>query len=446
MKIEKAHFGVEGERVSLSVPLAKVDAENRIVSGFATLDNVDTQDDVVTAEASVSAFKRSKAKLREMHDKVAVGKIVSFKEDEFFDNETQKFYKGIYVDAYVSKGAPNTWEKVLDGTLAAFSIGGAIKEAETSLVKDATGQSKSVRIIKDYDLTELSLVDNGANQLANIFSITKMANGDLSTEGIATGVVLENVFYCGTDNISKSIDAEEAVCDHCNKSMENIGWIEADENRENSVKELVDKVVTTRDIKTNNEGSEKLADENKKEEVTEDATKATDVTETTEKEVDNETVDHGDHDDVTVNSASVEDIPGAPEAVEEAKTAEDEKPEEDDSVKKMIGELSEQFKTSFAKSEEQNAKLIGEIEAKLAKAAGDMEEKFKTLDAEQQKLATKINSLNDGINDVEKRLGSVEAGTAIKKSGDLGRSSEDSQITKRKESIWGGAFLGTDSL
>ena len=38
---------------------------------------------------------------------------------------------------YVSKGAPDTWEKVLDGTLTGFSIGGEINEASNEFVKDA---------------------------------------------------------------------------------------------------------------------------------------------------------------------------------------------------------------------------------------------------------------------------------------------------------------------
>jgi len=444
MKIEKANFGVDNERVSLSVPLAKVDKENRIVSGFATLDNVDTQNDVVTAEASIAAFSRSKARIREMHDKVAVGKILSYKEDEFYDQETDQFYRGVYVNAYVSKGAPNTWEKVLDGTLAAFSIGGAIRDSTTELRKSANGETKSVRIIKDYDLDELSLVDNGANQLANIFSITKMAGGQESVEGLATDVVIENVFYCEEDNIAKSLVADSTECSNCQKVMKNIGWIEADDNRATAVKELVEKVITTKDI-NNNERSEHMADEKDKKETEVEATDVTEtekVEDTKETETQEDAVEHGDHDEVTVNSASVDDIEGAPEAVKESDGVPD-----GSNVEKMIGELSELIKTSSAKSEENSAKLISEVEAKLEKAAGEFAEKFESLAKEHGELVEKFNSINSDIASVEKRLGTVEAGTAIKKSGDLGRSADDTKIEKKKEtSIWGGTFLGTDSL
>jgi len=432
MKIEKANFGVDGERVSLSVPLAKVDAENRIVSGFATLDNVDTQSDVVTAEASVLAFERSRRNLREMHQKKAVGRVVSFKEDEFYDAETQKFYKGIYVDAYVSKGAPDTWEKVLDGTLAAFSIGGSIVDAETSIIKDASGTSKPVRIIKDYNLTELSLVDSGANQLANVFSITKMADGDLTADGMAAEVVIENVFFCETDNIAKSVQAEAATCSNCSQVMKNIGWIEPDSDREAAVSELVAKVITTRDI-TTIERSEEMSEN---------------------------TTSHGDHDNVTVNSATAEDVLENAEGVEPDKeTVEEPKEEsaadvkedvpvdEEPNVQKMIGDLSDQIKTSFEKSSAETGKLIGEVDAKLEKSNGELKAEIEALNTKHNELVEKFNGLESNSSSVAKRLDVVEAGTAIKKSNDLGGSSEDSTITKRKESsIWEGAFLGTSSL
>jgi hypothetical protein len=70
--------------------LAKVDQERRIVSGFATLDNVDKQNDIVTTEASIDAFKKFRGNLREMHQPSAVGKVVSFKEDRYFDPQVQK--------------------------------------------------------------------------------------------------------------------------------------------------------------------------------------------------------------------------------------------------------------------------------------------------------------------------------------------------------------------
>ncbi len=113
--ISKSHWSTEGENVRLSMPFAKVDKERRIVSGFATLDNLDRQNDIVLTEASLKAFSKFRGNIREMHQPSAVGKMVSFKEDKYFDPDTKKFYSGVFVSAYVSKGAQNAWEKVLDG-------------------------------------------------------------------------------------------------------------------------------------------------------------------------------------------------------------------------------------------------------------------------------------------------------------------------------------------
>jgi len=68
MEISKAHWESEGNSLRLSMPIAKVDIERRIVSGFATLDNIDKQGDIVPSEASVKAFEKFRGNIREMHD------------------------------------------------------------------------------------------------------------------------------------------------------------------------------------------------------------------------------------------------------------------------------------------------------------------------------------------------------------------------------------------
>ena len=93
MIISKAHWDTNGDNVRLSMPLTKIDKDRRIVSGFASLDNIDKQDDIVTSEASMNAFARFRGNIREMHQPSAVGKMVSFKEDKYFDPESKKFYK-----------------------------------------------------------------------------------------------------------------------------------------------------------------------------------------------------------------------------------------------------------------------------------------------------------------------------------------------------------------
>ena len=139
--------------------------EERIVVGIATADNIDKSGDIVTFEASQEAFSRWQGNIREMHAPIAVGKAISHK-PVIIKGEDGKEYKGFQVEAYISKGAQNTWEKILDGTLRAFSIGGKIVEKEAMSGRIHNG--KPVRKIVKYELGELSLVDNPANAIATI--------------------------------------------------------------------------------------------------------------------------------------------------------------------------------------------------------------------------------------------------------------------------------------
>ena len=220
--INKAHLATDGNHVTLTMPISKVDAEKRIVSGFATLDNVDRQGDIVTAEASQKAFERFRGNVRLMHQPIPAGKVVNFRTDSFFDKASNKEYRGVYVDTYISKGAQDVWEMVLDGTLTGFSIGGAIKDFEKAY--DATSDS-TVRVVKDYDLVELSLVDSPANQLANIFSIEKA-----DKDGIAASIFnksdIQNVFWCDTDQLAYTDFAESRDCLVCEKDLAPIGWLD----------------------------------------------------------------------------------------------------------------------------------------------------------------------------------------------------------------------------
>lgn len=153
------------ENFNLSFPIDMVKKEERIVSGIATADNIDKSNDVVDFQASLEAFKNWGGNIREMHAPVAVGKAINYEPIQI-DGPDGKKYNAIRVDAYISKGAQNTWEKVLDGTLRSFSIGGKILEKMEMTEKARNG--RPINLIKKYILGELSLVDNPANALATV--------------------------------------------------------------------------------------------------------------------------------------------------------------------------------------------------------------------------------------------------------------------------------------
>ena len=248
MNMNKAHWSTDGGHIRMSMPIGKVDKERRIVSGFATLDNLDKQGDVVPADASRKAFERFRGNIREMHQPKAVGRMVSFKEDKYFDPESKKFYNGIYVSAYVSKGAQDTWEKVLDGTLTGFSIGGEIHDSEKVYDENI---GKAYQVIKDYSLSELSLVDNPANQFANLLSIEK---GEM--HGVLSKADIENVFWCRKDDIVQMSKESASSCPQCDSQMSNIGFVESnDPDKASVVKSMVSESREIEILKGISEGS-----------------------------------------------------------------------------------------------------------------------------------------------------------------------------------------------
>ena len=269
--LHKAFWHSEDNSIKLSMPIAKIDKEKRTVSGFATLDNVDKQSDIVPTDVSIKAFERFRGNLREMHMPVAVGRVMSFKSDKFYDKEKDKFYNGVYVDAYISKGAQDTWEKVLDGTLSGFSIGGSIKDTEDQYDPE---MDKSIRVIKDYELHELSLVDNPANQFANIVSIQKAEDGQNTFDGIMTKMSLENVYWSKENNIVR-LSKEEDI-----RSGETlIGFVETTDNEKNEViKNLIKAhhgTMTNENVPTKNPAT--IKPKKKKKDDEEDMDKASNV-------------------------------------------------------------------------------------------------------------------------------------------------------------------------
>ena len=428
--MSKAHWSSEGNDIKLSMPIAKVDKERRIVSGFATLDNVDKQGDIVPSEASLKAFKTFRGNLREMHQQIAVGKVVSFKEDKYFDSESKKFYNGVYVSAYVSKGAQDTWEKVLDGTLTGFSIGGNIKDAEDVYNED---MDKSIRVIKDYDLYELSLVDNPANQYANVISVEKNSQG-----GYLAKASIENVYWCSTDDLVQLSAEGSSDCPRCDKGMQNIGFVESnDAEKADIVKTILNR------IKNDEKEVSKMADENIE-------TSETEVVETVE-EVD-KAVETPVEEDEAVAKAEEETTSEDTEAVEKTEEVAEESVEKSEEASKTESvEKSDETinETEVLKTVADTVTSAVETLAETMKALNEkVEGLHKTITGVSQEVASVSQEVKEvkGINEeFGKRVDAVENDTAFRKSGDLGEIVQEEPIRVQK-SLWGGRFLNKSDL
>jgi len=447
MLTNKAHWETKGNNVRLSMPIGKVDVERRMVSGFATLDNVDRQGDIVTTESSIEAFKNFRGNLREMHQPSAVGKIVSFKEDKYFDPNDKKFYSGVYVSAYVSKGAQDAWEKVLDGTYTGFSIGGNIKTWDDAYDEKI---DKTIRVIKTYELHELSLVDNPANQFANILSIEKV-NGQNVVEGYLSKTEIENVFWDSENGIVMVSESDSVTSPVTGNKMQNIGFIEKnDKDNAEMIKFLVDSAKGINTIKITKEVNPMTEST---EAVVETAVENAEVApEAQPAEVNAEAAVVAEAEAIVAEATETPAVAEEAPAVEELAVAKSDGASADSTVVKAAVEVENAVEKSIADVKEEVAKAVSEINTSLTNAFGDLAATIKSLN-EKVTAVTKsldavtadVNGIKSNFNEFGKRVDLVEQDTAFRKSGDLGEIVQESPQVVQK-SLWGGRFLTNADL
>src|ERR1044071_8730779 len=97
-------------------PIAKVDAEQRMVWGYASTETLDEQGEIVKREALEAAlgdYMRF-ANIREIHQPSAVGVAKEATIDD----------RGLYLTAKIVDD--EAWEKVVQGVYRGFSIGGRV--------------------------------------------------------------------------------------------------------------------------------------------------------------------------------------------------------------------------------------------------------------------------------------------------------------------------------
>lgn len=404
--MEKAYFSTTEDTIRVNIPFTKdnINVAKRIVSGFGTIDNPDQTDDVITKEASINAWSNWRGNVREQHSDLAAGRVVNYR-PEIYIADDGKVYNGLYVDAYVSKGAPDTWEKVLDGTLSGFSVGGQIEECHTEYLAD---DDRTVRYITKYRMVELSLVDSPGNELCNVMSIQKAADGSTTLEGMLANTKTNNVFWCPTDRIAVAAHEEIRKCSACSVDMENIGWyeIEADTHEGEAVKKVLQASLKLEKVDAVKGGSE-MSDE---------------------KEV------------KPVEEAEAEETEREEAAAEVSETvAETEEPDLA-TITKALGEIQA---TLSATSVQNREETVAEIQKAVASVREDVDAKLDDLLKKHTSLSEEVKGFKENLGTVEKSLksvlGAVEKSTAVKKSADV----EDVTLNKadEKEAFWSNRFL-----
>ncbi len=138
----------EPTSLDLYLPISRIDQEKREVTVTATAERLDGHGTVIGFDGSKEAFSNWRGNVREMHDPTkAVGRAIVI--------DPHPETKEVDVTLRVSKGAEDTWQKVLDGTLTGASIGARNGKWSRRKVGDT-----EVPFLERYDLVELSLVDN----------------------------------------------------------------------------------------------------------------------------------------------------------------------------------------------------------------------------------------------------------------------------------------------
>jgi hypothetical protein len=269
----------------------------------------------------------------------------------------------------------------------------------------------SIRIIKDYTLVELSLVDSPANQFANLISVEKVDGVDTIT-GEGTETVLENVFWDKESGLVTISEEESATSPVTGANMQNIGFVEkSDADKLDMVKFLVD------------------------------SAKGINTSKTIKKENDNMTENENVESVDVAPEAEVVDAPATEEVVEEAPVAEPAHVEE--VVEDVPG------------SEEEIAKAVSELGSTVATAFSDITAIIKSLADANASLVADVAELKKSLGHVTevvtetetnlgKRIDAVEADTAFRKSGDLGEVIQEPVLVEK--SVWGGSFLTTSDL
>lgn len=147
-----------------------------IIDGYAVTQDIDFQDDQITAEAIEDAAKdleKNSTVLLNHDQHQAIGRVL----------EARATRGGLHIRIRISKTEADIWEKIKDGTLNKFSIRGVVLEA----VREFNAKLKRfINVIKRMTLNEVSLVAVPANPEARALNwfIAKGREAHMSENGL----------------------------------------------------------------------------------------------------------------------------------------------------------------------------------------------------------------------------------------------------------------------
>lgn len=173
------------------IPIAKVDEDERMVYGFASTPDLDSDGEVITVDAIKNALPSylQYPTLREMHQPKVAGTVKSTDIDD---------KNGLYIGAKVV--SDEAWKMVKEGVYRGFSIGGNVVR-------------RAGNVINQLDLIEISLVDVPANKKAKIelWKKDNSVSNSLYSQHDSANNLLKVVILQMADKIKKDSDTADVV-------------------------------------------------------------------------------------------------------------------------------------------------------------------------------------------------------------------------------------------
>jgi HK97 family phage prohead protease len=137
-----------------------------VVEGFASTPLIDRENDSISetalSKAASQLLKNDNVFFNHKHDQIPIGAVLK---SEYVSG------KGLYIQAGIDH--QETWGAIERGRLKHFSVFGRFGEAE-QVTKEVNGKDLNVRIIKDIDLWEVSVVSMPANPEAQILGFSRV--------------------------------------------------------------------------------------------------------------------------------------------------------------------------------------------------------------------------------------------------------------------------------
>lgn len=149
--------------------------DNRYIAGWASVEIVDSQNDVVPVSELTKSFLQLMDRGGHIiygHKNYPVGKIIQW---EVKEHPISKAL-GVYMIVKINSGYEAddmVWNLIKQGKLRGFSIGGKGRAERTYVEKN--GVKTEVKVLKNIQLNEVSVVDVPANPLAKIEQVAMIA-------------------------------------------------------------------------------------------------------------------------------------------------------------------------------------------------------------------------------------------------------------------------------